>query len=326
MRADRFIQIMIRTAGLLAFVILVVGSGVTQAKEYRIGPEDVLDVRFWQDENLSATVRVGQDGKISLDIIGQIDAAGKTAEELQDDIVRQISRINKNISQCVVRVQAYNYNYVFVNGQVKQPGKRAFEQIPDIWTVINEAGGVTETGDLTQVTIIRGSEQAGKVEVVNVSAAVAAGKADGLPKIQRGDAINVPATIGGLKGQDITQQTERKNIVYVLGSVKNPGPVNFEDNTDILELLALAGGPLTSADLKKLRVVTRDGNYAQTLQFDLNRYTSSGKPARYILRKEDALVVPDKGPGFLGSGAFTVVTATVGVITSLILVINQVKK
>jgi polysaccharide biosynthesis/export protein len=317
-----------RKNGWLGLVVLVLMIGLTtavSAKEYRIGPEDVLDIRFWQDEHLSASVRVGQDGKISLDIVGQVDAAGKTIEELQDEIVRQMSRINKNISQCVVRVTVYNYNYVFVNGQVKQPGKRAFEQIPDLWTVINEAGGVTETGDLSQVTIIRGSSPSGSVERVNVAAAVASGSVANLPQLQRGDAVNVPSAVGGVKGQDIGELTERKNIVYVLGAVGAPGPVKFEDNTDIMELLALAGGPQATADLKKLRVVSRDGNYAQTLQFNLDKYSKTGRPARYILRKEDALVVPDKGSGFLGSGAFTTITATVGVITSMILVINQVK-
>src|SRR5574340_479189 len=87
-------------------------------KDYRIGQGDVLTISFWQDEKLNSTVRVGQDGRITLDIIGQIDAAGQTTEELQNEIVRLMSRLNKNISQTVVRVSEYNYNYVFITGQV----------------------------------------------------------------------------------------------------------------------------------------------------------------------------------------------------------------
>ena len=101
-------------------------ASLCTAKDYRIGAEDILEIKFWQDEKLNTVVRVGLDGKIALDIIGQIDAAGRTTEELQDEIVRQMSRIDKNISQCVVRVQAYNSNYVFVN----RPGQDRPENAP----------------------------------------------------------------------------------------------------------------------------------------------------------------------------------------------------
>ena len=96
----------------------------------------------------------------------EFQAAGKTTIELQNDIVRQMSRLNTRVSQAVVRVIDYQYQYVFVKGQVLNPGKLTFEEIPDLWTIINEAGGITETGDLTRVTIIRGGTDAGKIEAV----------------------------------------------------------------------------------------------------------------------------------------------------------------
>jgi protein involved in polysaccharide export with SLBB domain len=311
-------------AGLIVAMMFL--SSLCLAKDYRIGPEDVLEIKFWQDDKLNTVVRVGQDGKIALDIIGQIDAGGKTTEELQDEIVRQMSRISKNISQCVVRVQAYNSNYVFVTGQVKTPGKRAFEQIPDLWSIINEAGGVGEAGDLTQVAIVRAADGKGKPEIVNVAAIVASGKLENLPEIHRGDYIDVPRTTAGLPSQSIGRSAEAKNYVYVLGAVGHPSSFTFEENTDLLELLTLAGGPTATANLKKVRVVSHDGSFAQTMQIDMEKYSRTGAPARYIVKREDAVIVPDKGQGLLGSGAFTTITATVGVITSLILVINQVKK
>ncbi len=322
---SRFQRLLVLLLAVITVAMLT--PSLVRAKEYHIGAEDILEIKFWQDDKLNTVVRVGQDGKVTLDIVGQIDAAGKTTEELQDEIVRQMSRINKNISQCVVRVQAYNYNYVFIIGQVKLPGKRAFEQIPDLWTLINEAGGALETGDLTKVAIIKSGEGPGKAEIVNVAAIVASGNLDRLPQIERGETVDVPPTIAGVMAQDIGQMVEKKNIVYVIGSVFRPGPVKFEDNTDVLELLSLAGGPLTTADLKKVTIVSHDGNYGQTMQINLEKYAKSGAPARYIVQKEDAFIVPDKGTGFLGGGLnFTTITATVGVITSLILVINQVKK
>ena len=176
-------------AGKWALAWLVVVASWCSASEYKIGPEDVLEINFWQDPNLNSVVRVG---KISLDIVGQIEAAGKTTSKLQTDIIRQISRLNKRIFQAIVRVVEYNDQYVFVSGQVNDPGKKTFEEIPDLWTIINEVGGITEIRDLSRVTIIRGGEKAGQVEVVNVAEAIAGGNLNKLPKIGRQDTIEIP--------------------------------------------------------------------------------------------------------------------------------------
>jgi len=316
----RFIPWAVRYLFTLVWVVVAVTWCF--AGEYKIGPEDVLEIKFWQDPSLNTTVRVGQDGKISLDIIGQVEAAGKTTPELQTDIVRQISRLNRKISQAVVRVVEYRFQYVFVSGQVNDPGKKTFEELPDLWTIINEAGGITETGDLSRVMIIRGGKEAGKVEVVNVAQAIADGNLDKLPEIRRQDTIEIPRTPVGMPSGELARQIEKKNLIYVLGAVNNPGPIPFEENTDILEALALAGGHTVDADLMRVKIITKDGYYGQTLQFDLKKYTEIGMPIRYIMRREDTFIVPSKGRGFLGINLGTVATF-VGVVASSILIYDQ---
>ncbi|PWB67854.1 hypothetical protein C3F09_12740 [candidate division GN15 bacterium] len=313
--------------GLLIFAVLLITAGSIIAKEYQIGPEDVLDVSFWQDPSLNAQVRVGQDGNITLGVIGQIQAAGKSTTELQDEIVRLMSRLNKNVSQAVVRVSQYNYNYVFVNGQVRSPGKRAFEEIPDIWTIINEAGGITETADLSRVTVIRGGTNAGRVEIINVSRALAEGKIDKLPQLERGDAIDVPSAPGNITGTSIAPEIEQKNQVYVLGAVNRPGPIAYVENTDFTDLLALAGGPTAGADLKHIKILTKDKYYSQSYQFNFESYAKSGRPARYIVRKEDTYVVPERRGGFFGTGLDVgTVAAAVGVVTSVYLLYDRLSR
>jgi polysaccharide export outer membrane protein len=307
--------------GKWALVWVVITANWCFAQEYKIGPEDVLEINFWQDPTLNSVVRVSRDGKVSLDIVGQIEAAGKTTSQLQTDIVRQISRLNKRISQAVVRVVEYNYQYVFVSGQVNDPGKKTFEEIPELWTIINEAGGITEIGDLSRVTIIRGGDEAGQVEVVNVAEAIARGNLDNLPKIRRQDAIEIPRTPAGLPSGELTRQIERKNLFYVVGAVTNPGPIQFEENTDILEALALAGGYTENADLKKVKIITKDGFYGQTLEFDLKKYSETGALPRYIMRREDTFIVPQRR-SFLGINLATVATF-IGVVTSAIIIYDR---
>jgi len=301
----------------LAVVLLAI-SPVGSAEEYRLGPDDIIEVRFWQEPGLNANVKVGQDGKINLDIIGSIDAADKTIRELESDIVRYMSRLNSRISQVTVRVIDFQYQHVFVKGQVLAPGKHAFEEMPDLWTVINEAGGVTEFGDLSRVTIIRGGKDAGKIEVVNVVEAIESGRLDQLPKIRRQDTIEIPRTPSGLPSGEITLAT-RRNVIYVIGAVTTPGPIQYQNNLDLMDALALAGGPTGEADLKKARVISKDAYYAQTLQIDLDKYSKTGTPARYILKKEDTFLIPHRQTGFLGIGLPTIVTVLGAISTAVII-------
>jgi len=308
---------------LVSILVLLATAGMApggQAADYAIGAEDLLDISFWQDPGLNTQVRVGLNGKISLDIIGQIEAAGKTTEQLQDDIVRLISRLNKNISQATVRVSQYNFNHVFVIGQVNEPGKRSFEEIPDIWTLINESGGITNLGDLSRVTIIRGGSDAGQIEVVNLRAALASGRLDQLPKLRRGDTIQIGRIPGQVLAGEIGLAVEKKNLFYVIGAVGTPGPITYQENLDVLEAVALAGGPSGAADLRRTQLVLKDGNYAQTVNLNLEEYTRTGRPARYIMKKEDLVIIPSRRPGFLESRLGQVVALLTAVSTTYLII------
>lgn len=315
-----------RTMGLLAAIVLALLLSSSGYAAYEIGTGDVLEVRFWQEPDLNAQVRVAQDGTISLDVIGEIQAAGKTTEELQTDIVRQISRLNKNISQAIVRVVQYNYNYVYVTGQVANPGKLTFEQIPGLWEIINEAGGATDAADLSRVTIIRGGDKdGGQVQIVNVAQAIANGTLDQLPKITRMDRIDVPQSLMGLPTQPLGRTSEQRNVVYVMGAVTQPGPIQFEEDLDVMEAVALAGGPTPDAEIEKTKVITKDGFYAQSLHFDLKKYSEAGHPVRYTIKKEDAIFIPHRKAGFWDSGIQKIAVG-LGIITSALLIYDQINR
>jgi polysaccharide export outer membrane protein len=310
------------TTGVAILIFILASASSTVGQAYRIGPEDQLEVNFWQDPGLNSLVRVSLDGKITLDIIGQIDAAAKTTEELQNDIVRMISRLNQNISQAVVRVTEYNFNHIYVTGEVNSPGKLAFEAIPDLWSIINEAGGITDQADLTRVTIIRGGDEAGVVEIANVSSAISNGTLDRLPKVRRQDTVELPRSLMGLPSSDLGRATEMRNVIYVVGAVTQPGAITFEENIDVMEAIALAGGPSANAELDKTKIITKDGYYAQSLQVNLEKYSMTGKPFRYKLRKEDTILIPERRTGGIGANITTIV-GVLGAVTSAILIYER---
>ncbi|MFH2037239.1 MAG: SLBB domain-containing protein [Candidatus Zixiibacteriota bacterium] len=294
---------------------------------YRVGPDDLLEIRFWQDETnrLNANVRVRQDGTISLDIVGEIVAAGQTTSDLEKEIVRKISRFNKSISQAVVRVTDYGYQKVFVSGQVLTPGKYTFEKIPDLWTIINEAGGITEFGDLSRVLIIRKNDGGGnQVEIVDVAKAAATGTIGSLPTIQREDVIEVSRMPGGLPARSVSIPSDARNIFYVTGAVTSPGSQTLEDNMDILSAIAMAGGASETANLKKVKIISRDGsNNSQVVTLNLKKYMESGTPGRYTVHPEDNIFVPARRAGFLGINSITEIAALLGAATTAFLLYDQ---
>lgn len=304
----------------------VLAPGAARA-DYVIGIDDVLHVSFWQQPTLDQTVTVNADGKVTLSVIGEITAAGLTTAQLSRKIVEQVSRFNRDISQATVVVTAYNSQTVFVEGQVVTPGRYAREVIPDIWTIIKEMGGVTATGDLTNVRLIRGGAvDPGTVLTVDVLSAIRSRDFSKLPEVHAKDIIRVPPTLGGVPAAMATVEPEAtRGVFYIVGAVARPNVYTLDAKIDLFEAIALAGGTSPDADLKSIRVSSKSGEYANVYEVNLDKQLKSGSPKRYILQPEDAIYVPLRRGGFGGGFNLFRDIVTLGTtITSTILLIDRI--
>jgi polysaccharide export outer membrane protein len=310
-------------------IILVVAVAVPLHAEYTIGPQDVLQISFWQQPALDQTVTVRADGKITISIIGEIAAAGLTPPDLARKIGERANYHNPAISQAAVTVIGYFSQKVFINGQVLRPGPYAFEELPDIWTLIKEAGGITPFADLSKVTLIRGSKDAGRIESINVDNLVAAGKYDDIPKLNPGDIVEIPALVGGMTGAGLPKsETSRLNLVFVTGAVARPGPVNLDEHTDVLDVIILSGGSTADADLENVRVISKQESYSSVMTVDIEKYAASGAPRRYILKPEDTVVIPRKKGNalWIGWGTFRDVIAVTASVLSAVALVDRMGK
>jgi polysaccharide biosynthesis/export protein len=122
--------------------------------EFRLGPDDVIEVFVWKEPELSTTVVVRPDGKVSLPLIGELPTSGKTAVELQKEIGQKLTQY---ISEPVVNVMVKEVNSakVSVLGEVKTPGIYKIKDRATVLDVIALAGGFTEYAKRNKVTIIR---------------------------------------------------------------------------------------------------------------------------------------------------------------------------
>lgn len=129
-------------------------GGVATPLDYVIGPDDVLIVVFWREKDMSSEVTVRPDGKISLPLINDVQAAGLTPDQLRLRLTEGATKFIEEPTVTVV-VRQINSRKVFVTGQVNKPGPYALSGQMNVLQLIAMAGGVLEYADAKHITIMR---------------------------------------------------------------------------------------------------------------------------------------------------------------------------
>jgi len=121
---------------------------------YVIGPEDVLDINVWKEPDVSRVVPVRPDGKISLPLINDVQAAGTTPQQLAGNVTEKLRKY-LNDPQVTVIVQAINSQRVYVVGEVLRAG--AFPLIPGMTVLqaLSSAGGFTAFANVKNIHVMR---------------------------------------------------------------------------------------------------------------------------------------------------------------------------
>lgn len=122
--------------------------------DYLVGPEDVLGILFWRDQDMTGEVTVRPDGKITLPLIGDVQAAGLKPQALRDEIQKAAGKYLTDVNVTVI-VRQINSRKVFITGQVTNPGAYPLAGPRTVMQVIALAGGLTEYADSKGITIMR---------------------------------------------------------------------------------------------------------------------------------------------------------------------------
>jgi polysaccharide export outer membrane protein len=125
-----------------------------QANEYRLGPGDKLRIEVYKDPQLSQSVQVRPDGKITLPLVGDVDATNKTPIELRDALAASLKEYITNPTVTVIVVEAVS-SKVTVMGEVSKPGTMQIFGPTNIVQVIAMAGGFKEFANTKDVRVLR---------------------------------------------------------------------------------------------------------------------------------------------------------------------------
>ena len=131
-----------------------IGPAVPVEPGFTIGPEDVLGVLVWKDQEVSSDVTVRPDGMITLPLVRDIRAAGLTPTELADRIQAAVREFITDASVTVV-VRQMNSRKVFITGEVAKPGSYPLTSSMTVMQLIAVAGGLTEFAEAKSISVMR---------------------------------------------------------------------------------------------------------------------------------------------------------------------------
>lgn len=284
--------------------------------DYQIGPQDLLEVNVFEAPELNRSLRVSASGKISMPLIGSVQAAGLTVAELEKNLGEKYSEYIEE-PQVGVLVSAVQSHPVSVLGAVKNPGTFQLQTPTTLLQILAKAGGLTADaggevwimrggavnesgssptevhavqtslahadpsamGDGAQSSIGRVSQQEETFEV-NLQKLMESGNAEYNITVYPGDAVTVSPA----------------GIVYVVGDVNRPGGFEIKTNErmTVLKAIALAEGLKGTSAKSHARIIHADGNTGRWVEIPINLgKVLAGKAPDARLEAADILFVPN---------------------------------
>jgi polysaccharide export outer membrane protein len=284
-------------------------------KDYKVGPEDLLELSFFGQDELQREIRVNGRGEITMPLVGAVKVAGLTTPEIEERLVKLYREgefiLNPQIN---VFVKEYRHQRVMITGAVVAPGSYEVIGPRTLLEMLGKAGGLSDkAGDL--VHIIRAQSAADVTRALKATAPESFTPGSetiviDLRRLLEGSlALNLP-----IKHGDVIYVPLAKSA-YILGAVKTPGQVPVKGNLTVTQALALTQGLDPMLASEKVTIVRFD-NQGQRLAIPVNlAAVRRGEESDPQLKENDIVFVSESGlkrflynfrnlmPGSFGVGA-----------------------
>lgn len=267
---------------------------------YVLGPGDQVQIRVYDYEEYTGQKVILPDGTIALPLIGSLNAAGLTIEQLEQALTTRLQTLLVN-PVVTVELSTMRPVVVTVAGEVRRPGPTELQAsateggVPTLSKALNAAGGITQDADIQQVTINRQTANSGSRTItVNLWEAISSSNAESDVILLEGDSIYVPRLSADaqidrrlLARSSFAPETIR---VRVVGEVKNPGEIQVPPESTLSSAVAIAGGPTEDARLSRVAYIrlNEEGRVEQET-IDLRNLTDN-----YQIQEGDVIIVPKR--------------------------------
>lgn len=179
----------------LLAAVLFAGAAAALAQEaepaFRVGPEDLLEISVWKEDALRKEVLVRPDGGLSFPLVGDLQAAGRTVDELRAELAK---RLEKYIPDPVVSVLLLRVvsNKIYVIGRVAKPGDFPAGRYVDVLQALSMAGGLTPFADEKDIRVLRREGGTQRIHRFDYKAVARGEKLEQNIRLQGGDVVVVP--------------------------------------------------------------------------------------------------------------------------------------
>ncbi len=225
--------------------------------EYIIGAGDLIKVFVYENSEYNDDYRIGPDGKMSMPVIGTIDAAGLDRGGLAAAIKNKLSRYITNPMVSVI-ISEYNNNFVYLFGDTGNPGRHDFKTRMDFLSILPQAKlDPSASGKKLKCDIIRHGCAVFTIDLSDYGSVLQNKLLLDL-KLRNGDVLYFSVQ-DGLKGR-----------VYILGAVKNPGIFTY-DKVAGLEKLIKDGVELNSKTSRILKIIRKMPERILQFEYNLDR-------------------------------------------------------
>jgi polysaccharide export outer membrane protein len=274
----RYIALTIFIFGILPVGILAQQEQQTlPVNDYKIGTKDLLEIKVFELPELNQTVRVAEDGSVSLSLLGKVDVAGLTAQELEQKLASILDQ--KYTKGAHVTVFIKEYQKVSIFGAVGKSGNYELVGPTTLLQIISLAGGLTaEAGN--ELLVFRLGKDGQKTKIPINLKDLTSGNQNLNIDLQPNDVVSIPI--------------DRMLTVYVYGEVKTPGAIQFRQSKrfTLLQAISQAGGLTEWASKSKVTVKRTDKETGKEMQIFVNvKKIEAMKTPDIILDEGDVIII-----------------------------------
>jgi len=278
---------------ILIFIILILSfsffflfsPGIAFSQEskdysYSVGPKDLITISVFEVPELNITVRISEDGTITLPLLGRVEVGGLTRFQVEKKLAALLEEKYLKNAQVTVFIKEYQSKTVSIIGEVGNPGSYELIGKQSLLQMLSTAGGLRDTTS-DRIIIIR-QYKSGKTSSleINLDELMIKGNPTMNIPLEPGDIINVPG--------------ERYLDIYVFGQVKNPGHLKVKKNGPItlLKVIAQAGGFVERARKSAVTIARRINGKDIKTRVNVKKILKGKKPD-LILKNNDIVYVPE---------------------------------
>jgi polysaccharide biosynthesis/export protein len=247
------------------FVVLFPLSGM--AEDYIVGPGDVLKITVYNHNDLQTTVRITEDGFITMPLLGQVKVQGMKTSDVTVELTKLLANGYIVDPQVNIFIEEFRSKKAVILGHVNKPGLVEIRGATNFLEIMSQAGGLKDgAGETATIKRVKGGKQ--EVIVLNLKSLVEGGDVNQNISIHDGDTIYISE--GGK--------------CYVTGEVKSPNGYPCTQGATVLQLITLAGGFTGKASKSGINIVRMVDNQKTVLQdVELNTAVTG----------DDIIVVPE---------------------------------